>query len=156
MMNKNCPMTRCAVSTLAVFATMMLFNWLYHGHLLMNQYVATASLWRSEAEMQDMMWLCFLKQAVLSAIIVWIWGKNYQNLGTGEGVRFGVMIGALLGVHMAGAYISMPIPSSLALAWFAGEVLLGVMIGVVLSFTTRALCRTDADSGYVSPNDRAL
>ena len=136
---------RGVVPVFAVFITMVLFNWLYHGHLLMGQYEATASLWRPMAEMESLMWFCMARQLLQSITLTWIFSRNYENRGVPEGVRFGLAIGILLGVMQAGAIVSLPIPTALALGWFAGEVLLGVLTGIVLALTFRRIPNPNAE-----------
>ncbi len=49
------------------------------------------------------------------------------------GVCFGALIGLLMGVQCAGSYIWMPIPGELAVKWFIGDLVQGIVIGVVLA-----------------------
>lgn len=137
MPDSSCCKKRCAIATAAAFVAIFAFNWVYHGHFLKPLYEATAALWRTHSEMESLMGLCILRQFVEAGIIVFIFKQNYENKGLMEGFRFGLLIGLLLGIQKIGAYVFMPIPSNLAIAWFAGEVIKGILVGIVLAITYR-------------------
>jgi hypothetical protein len=132
---------KLGLTTLAVFATVFAFDGFYHGMLLKSAYEATASLWRPEAEMEQMFMWCLAMHAAVAFLFVWLFTRNYEGKGIGEGIRFGLPLGALLGVLNAGAYIYMPIPESLALAWLVGGILRGVVMGIVCALVYGYLCR---------------
>ena len=53
-----------------------------------------------------------------------------------KGFGFGLMIGLFLGAHDFASYIWMPIDMSMAIHWFVGDIIMGVLIGVTLAFVT--------------------
>lgn len=141
MSNSKC--CRVAMATAAAFIAIFAFDWLYHGVVLMPIYEATASLWRPMAEMEGMMLWCILRHAMEAVILAWIFSRNYEGRGPIEGVRFGIYVGALLGVVHAGMYIYLPIPGSLAIYWFNGELLRGVLAGVAMAMVYSCACKKD-------------
>ena len=74
MNNPDCAVRKsmkCIVPVAAVFATIFVFEWLFHGVYMMPEYLATASHWRSMEEMQapGMMWFCILPKLIMAFVI---------------------------------------------------------------------------------------
>jgi hypothetical protein len=105
----------------------------------MPQYEATMSLWRPMAEMEAMMPMCIAIKLAMSLIITYIFTRNYEAKGVGEGARFGLYIGLLLGVVQFAGYTYLPMPMSLAVAWFITGVAYGVGAGIVASLVYKRL-----------------
>jgi hypothetical protein len=126
---------RYLASVVAVFVFVALFDHLYHGFLMHDIYEQTASLWRTEAEMMGKMSYMLLSQLAFSAVIAFIFTRNYQSKGIGEGLRFGLYIGLLIASLQIGVYTFMPVPCALVLGWMAAELLKGIGAGILLSLT---------------------
>jgi hypothetical protein len=145
MNNENCkkPTLKCLVPVIAVFATIFVFEWLFHGVYMMPEYQATASHWRPMAEMQTpgMIAVCILTKLLMAAAIccLYCWvskGCESQGKCTKKGAKFGFKIGLLLGAQQFASYIWLPITMDMAVKWFIGNVIMGVLIGVVLAKIT--------------------
>ncbi len=147
---KNCFTRQCLISFIVLFVFLMLYDYLVHGQLLMGMYETTASLWRPQSEMQDMMVLCWLYHAAIAAAICCLYKKMARAADEatcavpGEkhpisprkiGLCFGLGIGILIGVMQAGYYMWLPIPGALAVAWFVSGLIKGMLAGLLLSFT---------------------
>lgn len=133
----GCPVKKVIVAWLFVFATMFGYEWAFHGMYMMPDYLATAALWRDEAEMEAMFHICIIRKAVMAFVIagLYCWlSRAEHGCCTKFGIKFGAMIGLLLGINSYSMYAYMPIPHEMAVKWLIGEVLMGVVIGVVLSF----------------------
>lgn len=148
-----CSMTPCEkkkvlIGVIAAFITMVAFNWLYHGVYMKEAYEATASLWRTQEEMESLMWLCFVRQFFMAAVFTCLfWCVNKNIIGVCcpiKGAKFGGKIGLLLGLGAAGSYIYMPIPQSLAIQWLVGETIMGALMGAVLSLVWNRCSKTNA------------
>lgn len=126
-MNKQ----RYVISVFVVFIFVFAFEFLVHGFLLKDLYNQTAQLWRPEEEMK--MLFMFMSQLGISAVIAYIFTLHYEGKGIGEGIRFGLYIGLLLGSINIGAYSYMPISMMLMLSWVLAALLLGLGSGVILS-----------------------
>jgi hypothetical protein len=126
-MNKQ----RYVISALATFVFVFLYEFLVHGYLLMDLYEQTASLWRPEEEYK--MPVMLMSEFSFSAVLAYIFTQNYEGKGVGEGVRFGLCIGMLLGAIEIGKYSYMPIPIILMLSWVLAALLIGLGSGIVLS-----------------------
>ena len=126
-------MIRFALAALAVFVFTFLFDFLVHGVLLQQTYKDLASIWRPEAEMQSLMPLMTLVQALMALVLAFIFTRNFEDKGIGEGARYGFYMGVFLAVPQIGAYVFMPIPVSLAAAWAGQAIAWGLLAGIILS-----------------------
>ncbi len=140
-MKKCCPVRGFVLPAIAVYVTIFVFEWVFHGTFMKASYEATASLWRPEAEMQSMFYVCITRQIVMALVITALYfcSKGFcadmlcRASRLKKGLKFGFLIGLLLGISQFGAYAYLPIPVSLALSWLGGEIVLGILIGLVLS-----------------------
>lgn len=158
---KSCPKSKCLISVVAVFIFIFVYDFLVHGILLEDAYNATANLWRNYDEMQSMMWMCFVMHGVLAFLYTALFCLSCKKSGgscdstpkTDEkkccpikrGVCFGTILGLILGVMNAGAYLHLPIPESLAISWFFASLVQGVGVGIILSLlNNKKSCGTKA------------
>lgn len=138
----RCPITGCSIKKIilawiAVFVTIFAYEWAFHGMYMMPDYEATASMWRDGAGMQELLHIAWIRQAVLAFVIggLYCWvSKAEHGCCTKFGIKFGAMIGLILGISSFGLYLYLPIPYEMALKWLIGETLMGVVIGIVLAF----------------------
>ncbi len=133
-MNKGRWVLAAVVATVAVSA----IEAVGHGVFLKNLYLATASLWRPEAEMSKMMWMGWLSTLVCSFILVYIYHRGYEGKGSalGEGLRFGLIIGLFTAIPMTvWTYIMYPLPVNLVISWFVigmiDMLVAGALIGLI-------------------------
>ena len=84
---------RLALSSIAVFIFIYLFEWYFHGTCLMGIYTETAQWWRPEETMIDFMHLFLIAQLSFSVLFCYIFAKGYEGRGIMEGVRFGIILG---------------------------------------------------------------
>lgn len=126
---------RLIISVVAAFALTFLFEWVWHGILLMDMYAATAELWRPQEQIAEFFQWALASQLAFAIFFTLIFTRMYAGRGPGEGLRLGLYMGLFMAAMQFGSYPYLPIPLSLAGAWVAGSVLLGVLIGLVLSFT---------------------
>ena len=126
---------RCAMTAIAVFVTMAVLEFLIHGVLLKEAYLATASVWRPMEEMHGMMWLMWVIYLVNALVLPYIYVKGYEagKSPIGQGLRFGLAIGVLLSTGMSlGTYFMIPVPVSLAATWFVAGMIEYAVVGVVI------------------------
>jgi len=121
------------LASVAVFVVILVVEFLVHGVLLQGVYQQTASVWRTQADMQRLMWIFWLGYLVFAAFFVFIYTKGYEKgkPGLGQGFRFGFYVGAMLSVaHGFGWYVILPIPLALALYWFVAILVEMIAAGV--------------------------
>ena len=122
---------RLTLSFVAVFVFVFLYDFAVHGQLLTELYEQTSNLWRPKGEHK--MEFIFASQVLFSAMIAYIFTRNHENKGIRESVRFGLMIGLLIGATQIGTYCYMPIPLALTLSWTVAEIVKGLGAGIVLA-----------------------
>lgn len=151
MKDLKCPITgvnvpRFLLAALAGFAFIYVYDYVLHVMILMDSYLETPQLWRSEEDMMAHGWWMYLTQFLTALITALIFTRNYEGKGIAEGLRYGAMIGALMGVIMAGSYAWMPISMALALSWLAGGFVMGLGLGVLYALLYRPCgwCSKDA------------
>jgi hypothetical protein len=121
------------LASVAVLVVMGVLEFLIHGVLLSDMYRQTASVWRSEAEMQKMMWVFWVGILVFAPFFALIYVKGYEKAkpGLGQGFRCGLYVGVMLSVmHSFGWYAILPIPLALAFYWFLAILVEFIAAGV--------------------------
>lgn len=127
---------KLAISTVAIYAAWFVLDYLFHGVMLQGTYEATASLWRPMEEMKGgVMALAGLITA-LAFSYVYITMLAQKSMGTA--VKYGLVLGIGWGASFGyGSYAVMPIPYSLALAWFLITVVEMTAAGAILGLIAR-------------------
>ncbi len=130
------------------------YDYFVHGVLLMQSYVDTASLWRSEAQMKELAPLCMgigFAVTALIAMMYFCWRSNVSCGAVGssscpyrKSMGFGALIGTILGLIDAKAYVWLPIPGTLALSWLAAEIIKWTIIGIVFEIVHAKLPHSNA------------
>lgn len=141
----GCPIKNILIATVVTFIVTMAFDWLLHTQLMMADYTATAAMWRPEAEMNAMMGVCIFYHAVLSFGVAALYCFTSKSSSCGgacavRGMKFGFLLGLILGISHFASYIWMPIPMDMAIKWLGGSIAWGVIIGYVLSLVSSKCC----------------
>jgi hypothetical protein len=119
------------LSVAAVFATIVLYDFVVHQNFLMDMYQRTEDVWRPIDDMN--MISMFASQLFFAVMFVFIFSRNYENRGVQEGVRFGMYIGLLLAALNLGTYSYLPIPFGLTLCWMLAALVKGLVCGIAVS-----------------------
>lgn len=142
----KCPITgvnvcRFLLATVGVFVFVFLFDWVWHGKVMMDQYLATAHLWRPHAEMEAFFPFCLAMHLAMALVITFIFTRNYEKKGVMEGFRFGAMLGVLFAVFSLHSYLWLPVADmSIPLGWAVGELIKFTGAGVIASLLYRDCC----------------
>ncbi len=133
---------KCVVPVSAVFVTLFVFQWIFHGVYMMPQYEATASMWRTQEEMQSLMWVCLVTKLITAFAVTCLYCWLAQACPSGgkcykKGAKFGLKIGLILGAHDFASYAWLPIQMDMAVNWFIGDVIMGVLVGLALALSCR-------------------
>ena len=124
---------RWLLASVAVVVVIGVLEFLIHGVLLSDMYKQTASVWRSEAEMQKMMWVFWVGILVFAPFFALIYVKGYEKgkPGLGQGFRYGLYVGAMSSVmNSFGWYVLLPIPLALAFYWFLAILVEFIVAGI--------------------------
>ena len=129
---------RFIISAIVVFAFVFLFEMLVHAVILAGIYEQTSSIWRSHEESQGYFAYLVLSQLLFSIALVFLFTRNFEGKGIGEGARFGLYVGLILGAVQVGAYCYLPIPFVLMVGWVVAGVLKGLGGEIVASLIYKA------------------
>ena len=128
---------RWVLATLGAFGVIVLCEFAIHEAGLGAFYRAHPEWWRAPEQMRSMMGLMFVSQALLAALLSFIYAKGYE-VGRGsvvQGFRFGVLMGLLLALPVnLMNFVVYPYPASLILSWIGGTFLEMVFVGVIIGF----------------------
>lgn len=126
----NCK--RAFFTTVAVFVTLFVTDFIIHGPILKSTYEQTPTLWRSDADMK-VVWI-ILSQIVIAKMFSLIFAKGYEGKGIAEGVRFGILAGLFSIAHSFVWYAVAPLPSNIFMAWCGLGMAQFILAGIVASF----------------------
>jgi len=124
-------MKKIFLAGVIVFILWSVLGFMMHGLILKSAYASTASLWRPMAEMKmGLMYVTvFIAALSFSAIYGYLVAKKSLMAGLTYGLLYGIAVGVGMGY---GSYSMMPIPYGMALTWFLGTVIEGVLGGLLL------------------------
>lgn len=129
------PMKKMMIAIVAGFVVQMLGLFLIHSVLLKQDYVDTASLWRTQEAMNTRVWAMVLAvlMYVIGAILIYLRGVESKPW-IGQGIRFGILLALVAVVYGAlSGWVILPIPHMLAVKWIICEGLLSVVFGLVVA-----------------------
>lgn len=130
-------MKRPLIAVVCVFIAWTVLDILLHGVLLDATYQSTAHLWRPEPEMK--MGLMHVVRLLVAVCFVWIYVGSIQPKSMVSALRYAALWGFAGGVTMGhGSYAYMPIPYSLAFAWFAGTVVTALVAGAIVGVVVKS------------------
>jgi hypothetical protein len=127
---------RIAVAVVAVFICWSVVDFVVHGILLQRSYAETAGLWRPMTEMK--MGLMYIVSLISCLVFVLIYALFFGKKGVGMGLAYGALFGFGAGVSMGyGTYSVQPIPYIMALSWFLGTLVRGILAGLIVGTIVR-------------------
>jgi uncharacterized membrane protein YhfC len=132
---------RIILGIVAVFVAWQVLDIILHGVILASTYKATAELWRPMPEMKMglMKLVCLVSAACFVCLYAWLVRPKSWAAGLSYGLVFGVATGIGMGF---GTFCVMPIPQSLAMAWFIGTIVetaaAGLLVGWIVKETPAA------------------
>lgn len=124
------------ITLIAVFVVMEILNYLIHGVMLAGTYASEPlkSLFRSKEEMDGLMWIMILMDAIWAYFFCFFFAKGYENKGIGEGLRYGLYIGLFWSlIYAYSSYAIYPLTYGIVLQWFIYGLIVSLILGVVAS-----------------------
>jgi hypothetical protein len=123
------------IAVALVYVTWVAIDFVIHGLILGQSYMAMTQLWRPMDEMKRV--LMSLVTLITGASFVLIYARLVANKSLGAGMQFGILFGVGYGISMGyGSYSVMPIPYHVALTWFLGTLVemtaAGVLVGLII------------------------
>jgi archaellum biogenesis protein FlaJ (TadC family) len=132
-------MKKTIVATVAGFVVQLVGLLLIHSVWLKQDYVDTASNWRTLEGQTARVWAMLLAILlyVVGAVLIYERGVE-QKPWMGQGVRFGTLLALVSVVYGSlSGWVILPVPHMLVVKWMIGEGLLCVVFGLVVA----AICQ---------------
>lgn len=117
----------------AGFVFTFVYDYIVHGIMLVPIYNDTPEIWRSPQMMEEYFPFYILFTVLIVSVLAKVFLYNYENKGVGEGIRFGAILGSLMGLYGASMVCYMPISWDLALLWFASSFFQLICLGLIFS-----------------------
>jgi hypothetical protein len=123
-------------AVVAGFVVQMAGLFLIHSVWLKQDYVDSASLWRSQPDQVSRVWAMLLAVLVYAVGAVWIYAHGVEpKPWIGQGIRFGILLGMVSVVYGSlSGWVILPVSSMLVLKWIVGEGLLSIVFGLVVAY----------------------
>jgi len=128
---------RIVIAAIAATVVDAVYGFVVWGQVLSAEFARYPAVYRAGADQTAYLPLMFVGILVGMLFAAWIYAKGYEG-GSGllEGVRFGAVMGLLIGAYMAGVnYGIMRIGKRMALTygvgWLGEWLLVGLAIGLV-------------------------
>lgn len=128
---------RLVLAIVTVFIGVFATDYLIHAVWLKNDYAATSTLWRSEAEMGKHFPFLLAGQFLASLMFVLIWA--HAGLKTlGRACAFGLCMGLAKESTTLVLHAVQPFPADLAVKWFISGAAQATLMGAIAFFTYKA------------------
>jgi hypothetical protein len=116
-----------------VFVGIFATDFLIHGVWLKNDYAASASLWRPEADMQKYFGWILLGELLAAITATVLWAKGFAEKSCPLGAAmFGLFLGLFSQATTLVTYAVQPLPGSLAAKWIVAGAVQGVLLGLLV------------------------
>lgn len=132
-MNSPLNVKQWIIASVACFVVMVVLSFIEHGVVLAAWYQEYPNYWRSQADMSSRMHWMYVGYLLFSALFTYIYTKGYEGKpGLGEGFRYGVLVGALVGFpKMFLDHVVFPYQGKVILAWGISTFIICVVMGLV-------------------------
>jgi len=115
----------------AVF--IVVYEWIFHGLILKGDYMATASLWRPEAEMESYFLWMLAGQLLFAFIFCLLFTFTRCQTNFKDGATYGLVVGLLMSSVSLIYYAVMPVPMSLMVGWILGGIIETIIAGAIFA-----------------------
>ena len=119
---------------IVTIVTFLGMDYLFHGILLLDRYLETALLWRTQEEMQAMSGYMMGGQVLLALVAAYLYGFGHKGKGIREGLRFGIILTLFMAGPLLIMYATQPIPTDILHMWLAADAAKFILAGILLSF----------------------
>ena len=130
------------VAVVAGFVVQLGGLFLIHSILLKQDYINTASLWRTMDAQKARGWAMLAGTLiyVVAAVLIYVRGVEAKPW-FGQGLRFGILVALVTVVYSSmTAWVIMPVTHTLVVKWIVSESVLSVVFGLVVA----AICQPKA------------
>jgi hypothetical protein len=130
------------VAFLVAFVFMFVFGFVWHGILMKPMYMATASLWRAEADFNSHFPILILGHAVVAFAFTGLYVCKVGINSAGTGFGYGIVLGILAcGINIIRFAVE-PLTTNILLMWFAGDLICFAIMGALVGTIYKPLATT--------------
>jgi len=130
------------VAFLVAFVFMFFFGFVWHGILMKPMYMATASLWRAEADFNSHFPILILGHAVVAFAFTGLYVCKVGINGAGTGFGYGIVLGILAcGINIIRFAVE-PLTTNILLMRFAGDLICFAIMGALVGAIYKPLATT--------------
>ena len=130
------------VAFLVAFVFMFFFGFVWHGILMKPMYMATASLWRAEADFNSHFPILILGHAVVAFAFTGLYVCKVGINSAGTGFGYGIVLGILAcGINIIRFAVE-PLTANILLMWFAGDLICFAIMGALVGMIYKPLATT--------------
>ena len=130
------------VAFLVTFVFMFFFGFVWHGILMKPMYMATASLWRAEADFNSHFPILILGHAVVAFAFTGLYVSKVGINSVGTGFGYGIVLGILAcGINIIRFAVE-PLTTNILLMWFAGDLICFAIMGALVGAIYKPLATT--------------
>lgn len=122
---------RLLLAIVAVFVAQQAMELVIHMKILGDTYASIKGLWRPD--MQDYMWMMHVIGFAFCALFVHFYVSWRRVGGVGEGMKYGLIVGLIVGVSGFMQYMIYPLPFSLVVKWLVFGTLQSMVMGAIAS-----------------------
>ncbi len=116
----------------AAFVVIFFFGFFWHGYLMKPMYLATASMWRPEADFNSHFPILILGHAVVAFAFTGLYVSKVGRNSPGVGFGYGIVLGILAcGINIIRFAVE-PIPTNMLLMWFAADLICFAIMGAIV------------------------
>ena len=132
--------TKFIISVISLFILFFIFDYIWHDKILYTSYLATSFLWRDNSQSVILFPTLVASYLITSILMVTLYKiyvipKNKDLLN--HSLKAGILLGSLLGTLEFSFYVYMPIPFTLAFAWFIGKLIPTILASFTLYFINK-------------------
>lgn len=123
---------RGVVALVAAFVVVFLFEFLWHGMLMKSAYMETASLWRSESDLQNHFWMLIVGQAVIAFAFTGLYISKVGIHSAATGLGYGIVIGMLCAGGELIRFAVQPLTTKILFLSIIGAVIELAIVGAII------------------------
>jgi len=125
---------RLIVAIIAGFVFSFATDFLIHGVWLAPAYKETASLWRTDIEMNARFAWMIVAHLLFVAVFATLWAKGLAERGcVTSAAMFGLFMGLFFQSDTLMTYVVSPLPADIAIKWFVSGLVQTVLLGILVS-----------------------
>jgi len=122
------------IGFVVVYVVMQALGFVIHEVMMGDTYEELASIFRPEAEMNDMMWMMMVSGAVTMYMFCYIFTRGYEGKGIMEGVRYGALVAFLMAGALAiDPHVIFPVPANVATIWLVSGFVSFMVAGAIFA-----------------------